>query len=368
MSDPQRSGGTRMKALERALAMARRNLEILEEQVARYGGTAPIQLLVEFQEQRARIVRLEALYLSETSQPSTAQVGSSEATTVGEGSVAISGDVTGIVAGYQHDLEETRALGDRHLEGILLSNLGAVYADSDNLHRATEHYEQSLAIARELGDQQAEAIRHQNLGLALLRLADAEPEQRQVYLSRAAEALRHAVELFDALNAPQLRRACARYHLGRSYHRLGRWREAIEQLEQAREAFSRRKARPELAHTLLELGQLYHQYQDFESAYLYSSGGPAELRCSETPGAHSGRGSVVAPCPPVSPGSNEKRSGPMSSIARYRKTLRRWKLSTGVETFVELLPLLKSLEGDLLIRQEDGRLLPSALVPDEENP
>jgi hypothetical protein len=38
----------------------------------------------------------------------------------------------------------------------------------------------------------------------------------------------------------------------------------------------------------------------------------------------------------------------------------------GVETFVELLPALKSLEGDLLIRQEDGRLLPSALVPDEE--
>ena len=58
----------------------------------------------------------------------------------------------------------------------------------------------------------------------------------------------------------------------------------------------------------------------------------------------------------------------MSSIARYRKTLRRWKLSTGVETFVELLPLLKSLEGDLLIRQEDGRLLPSAMVPDESVP
>jgi hypothetical protein len=38
----------------------------------------------------------------------------------------------------------------------------------------------------------------------------------------------------------------------------------------------------------------------------------------------------------------------------------------GVETFVELLPMLKEYEGDLLIRQEDGRLLPSALVPDEE--
>ena len=38
----------------------------------------------------------------------------------------------------------------------------------------------------------------------------------------------------------------------------------------------------------------------------------------------------------------------------------------GVETFVELLPMLRSLEGDLLIRTEEGKLLPSALVPEEE--
>ena len=38
----------------------------------------------------------------------------------------------------------------------------------------------------------------------------------------------------------------------------------------------------------------------------------------------------------------------------------------GVETLVELLPMLRSLEGDWLVRQEDGRLLPSALLPDEE--
>jgi len=38
----------------------------------------------------------------------------------------------------------------------------------------------------------------------------------------------------------------------------------------------------------------------------------------------------------------------------------------GVETFVELLPLLKQLEGDLLIKQEDGRWMPSRLLPDEE--
>jgi hypothetical protein len=39
----------------------------------------------------------------------------------------------------------------------------------------------------------------------------------------------------------------------------------------------------------------------------------------------------------------------------------------GVETFVELLPMLKSLEGDLLIRTEEGKLIPSSLVPAEES-
>ena len=39
----------------------------------------------------------------------------------------------------------------------------------------------------------------------------------------------------------------------------------------------------------------------------------------------------------------------------------------GVETFVELLPMLRDLESkDWLIRDEKGRLLPSALLPDEE--
>jgi hypothetical protein len=39
----------------------------------------------------------------------------------------------------------------------------------------------------------------------------------------------------------------------------------------------------------------------------------------------------------------------------------------GVETFVEILPMLRELESkDWLIRDESGRLLPSALLSDEE--
>ncbi len=41
---------------------------------------------------------------------------------------------------------------------------------------------------------------------------------------------------------------------------------------------------------------------------------------------------------------------------------------TSIALYRELLPVLRSLEGDLLIRQEDGRLLPSALLPDEGEP
>lgn len=138
----------------------------------------------------------------------------------------------------------------------------------DALHQAIETYEQNIATAHEIGDRQTEAIYLQELGLSQIRLADIEQEQRQEYLSRAADTLWQAIELFDTLDTPLLR-ARTRYHLGRCYRQLGRWREAITLLEQARETFSRHKARPELAHALLELGQLYHLIHDFESANIY---------------------------------------------------------------------------------------------------
>ena len=177
--------------------------------------------------------------------------------------------LSGTAAGYERDLQDARANGDRLREGALLSQLGMTYADVGKLSLSIEHYEQSLGIARELDDHQAEAVRLQNLGLVLLRLADAEPDQSEIYLSRAADALGQAITLLDALAVAPLLRARTRYHLGRCYHQLGRWRETITVLEQARETFSRHKARPELAHTLLELGQLYHLTRDFESAYIY---------------------------------------------------------------------------------------------------
>jgi tetratricopeptide (TPR) repeat protein len=170
---------------------------------------------------------------------------------------------------HRQALEAARNADDRVAEGAALDDLGSAYAARGDFRQAVDHHKRAVAIARALDDRQAEAIYLRNLGLALPRLADAEPDQRQAHLSQAADALRQAIDLFDTIGAASLLRARTRYHLGRCYHRSGRWREAIAFLEQVRETFSRYKARPELAHTLLELGQLYHQRQDFDSAYIY---------------------------------------------------------------------------------------------------
>jgi tetratricopeptide (TPR) repeat protein len=179
------------------------------------------------------------------------------------------GDASRAIGYYEQMLAIFREMGDRQAEGEVQGNLGLAYAALGEFPRAIEHYEQAISAARRLNDRYAEAIRLQNLGLALLRLANAEPDQSEVHLSRAADVLRQAMGLFDTVGATPLLRAHTRYHLGRCYHQLGRWPEAIALLEQAREVFARHKARPELAHALLELGQLYYQTEDFESAYIY---------------------------------------------------------------------------------------------------
>ncbi len=179
------------------------------------------------------------------------------------------GDASRAAECYEQVLRLTQDIGDRQAEGEARSNLGLAYAARGDFTGAIEQYEQAILIARQSGDRYAEAIRLQNMGLVFLRWADAAPDRHQDCLSRAADKFRRALNLFEAREADPILRARTRYHLGRCYHRLGRWREAIPLLEQARETFSRHKARPELAHTLLELGQLYHQRQDFESAYVY---------------------------------------------------------------------------------------------------
>ena len=69
--------------------------------------------------------------------------------------------------GYQEQaLAISREIGDRHGEGLSLSNLGTTYSDLGQVEQAIEHYEQALAIARETGDRRGQGHRLANLGLA----------------------------------------------------------------------------------------------------------------------------------------------------------------------------------------------------------
>ena len=154
-------------------------------------------------------------------------------------------------------------IGDTGLTGRVTNG-----EDRDKFRRMKDLFEQEAAAAHERGNSQIEALSLQHLGLALARLADVEQDQREAHLSRAADTLRQAVELFETMADSSIR-ARTRYHLGRCYSQLGRWDEAVSVLEQARETFTCQKTRPELAHTLLELGQLYGQMRDFESANIY---------------------------------------------------------------------------------------------------
>ena len=159
--------------------------------------------------------------------------------------------------------KEPHIIGDTGLIGRVTNDEAR-----NQFHRMKDLFEQEAVTAHKRGNSQIEALSLQYLGLALIRLADIEHDQRQAYLSRAADTLRQAVELFETMADPSIR-ARTRYHLGRCYVQLGRWDQATTVLEQARETFTRQKTRPELAHTLLELGQLYGQMQDFESANIY---------------------------------------------------------------------------------------------------
>ncbi|MBN1887558.1 MAG: tetratricopeptide repeat protein, partial [Thermoflexales bacterium] len=70
-------------------------------------------------------------------------------------------------------LQAARASGHRQDERAFLNDLGNVYRDLGDAHRAIEFYEQSLVITREIGDRRGEGQTVNNLGNAYSNLGDA---------------------------------------------------------------------------------------------------------------------------------------------------------------------------------------------------
>jgi tetratricopeptide (TPR) repeat protein len=65
---------------------------------------------------------------------------------------------------WQFHLENARTMGNRELEAVALTNLGASYAYSEQYERALDRYHQAIPIFQELGDRNREIWALNNIG------------------------------------------------------------------------------------------------------------------------------------------------------------------------------------------------------------
>lgn len=98
---------------------------------------------------------------------------------------------------FSHALKSAHRLGERPIEGQLLSLLGGLYAIQDDHERALECHEQHLQIAYELQDRPAEAVALMNVGSACGALGN---------VHRARESWRQSLALFDIIDEARAQR------------------------------------------------------------------------------------------------------------------------------------------------------------------
>jgi len=143
-------------------------------------------------------------------------------------------------------LESSRALGDRHAEAWMLSNLGMAYG-VQRRGEAVEYSEQALAIYRELGDLRGESRAATNVAsgyFELRRFGQAlEAAQRSLAIQRQAR------KRYGEGIALEL--------IGCACRELGRYGEAIEHMDSALTIFRELGDRRTEADVLSELGEAY---------------------------------------------------------------------------------------------------------------
>jgi tetratricopeptide (TPR) repeat protein len=123
---------------------------------------------------------------------------------------------------WQFHLENAKTIGDRELEAVALTNLGASYHTAQHYQRASEKYRQAIAIFQELADLDLEIWALTHLGTTYNCLQD---YARAVMIYRKAIAVANAE---GTLVPPGL--LCS---LGHTYRSMGRYDEAIAVVEEA---------------------------------------------------------------------------------------------------------------------------------------
>jgi tetratricopeptide (TPR) repeat protein/transcriptional regulator with XRE-family HTH domain len=108
----------------------------------------------------------------------------------------LTGDYPAAAASLAEAIELFRDLGSRHDLATALNSLGELSFQTSATQEARSHHSQALAIAGELGAPLEEARAREGLGRSLLHQDSAE----------AAAHLRHALEIYQNIGAPDARR------------------------------------------------------------------------------------------------------------------------------------------------------------------
>lgn len=158
---------------------------------------------------------------------------------------------------YERALKAQRAAGLRREQAVTLYNLGRVHENLKDWNAAEQHFNESVRVARELNYARAEAYSLQ--GLAYVANARGEPLTALAKLESAAELQR---------TMPDARlRAQIQLVRGESLRLLGRYEEAIGELQAALKFFGDTESLSELRNTHEVLAKSLSDSGDWRSAY-----------------------------------------------------------------------------------------------------
>lgn len=152
---------------------------------------------------------------------------------------------------WQNQVENARTSGNRELEGVSLTNLGAVYYELDKKVLAIESCYQGLLIFQEIGDREKGIWVLNNIGTYYFALDQ---------YDKAVEAYITAIELSRSIGT-LVREGWVWKSLGRTFRSMQQYDHAIEAVQQSIRVFQETNAQDE-AGEVMQLLQEIQQERD----------------------------------------------------------------------------------------------------------
>lgn len=168
------------------------------------------------------------------------------------------GNITDALIHLDRALALSRESGNRAAEAATLNNIGAVYYNIADWHKALEFYQQALPLYRS-NNQQQEAFSLRNIGTAYNMLGE------------PLEALRHLQEslLINRASGDKNGESVALSNIGNSYYGMGDWQQALDYYNQALKMQRELGNRGREADTLDRIGVAYAASGQPEKALEY---------------------------------------------------------------------------------------------------